>query len=370
MIHMKRTRSFILGFISATVLTTAVSALAQSELIAKLSSQTFFWQNAKIELEAYNINGYNYVRLRDAAGIFGVDVEYNGTDNSVRLGEEPQQIFIPLTETIPEHTKEPEKEHIADGTDYAKEDYSQYANQLVFNDTYTKAAYNTIRQSIVDRDEIIAGNNEDGYNSKYSYAHFVDSNQTIDKTGKTISAMNSVLGSMNGYYVYHLGTEPDVVDYWKYPGYSICKPTVHSHFTPANEATDSFIKGLEGLKEVQKIEKIATYVADRIFYETNGAYKGINEIFTAYTPVGGTCGSYASAFLYLCQRADIPCVTIADDIHAWNEVYAEGKWRTIDVGYYDLSRTDVFAKNYPRTDGSIEKTNFTKELLVPGSTKN
>ena len=55
---MKRTRSFILGFISATVLTTAVSALAQTELIARLSSQTFFWQNAKIELEAYNINAY------------------------------------------------------------------------------------------------------------------------------------------------------------------------------------------------------------------------------------------------------------------------------------------------------------------------
>ena len=366
---MKRTRSFILGFISATVLTTAVSALAQTELIAKLSSQIFYWQNAKIELEAYNINGYNYVRLRDAAGIFGVDVEYNGADNSVYLGEEPKQIFIPIAETIPEPSKDPEKVHIADGTDFAKEDYSQYANQSVFNDTYTKAAYNAIRQSIVDRDVIIAGNDEAGYNGGYEYAHFVDSTQDLEKTGKTVSAMNSVLGSMNGYYVYNLGTEPDLADYWKYPGYSICKPTVHSHFAPANAATDSFIIGLDGLTEVQKIEKAASYVADRIFYETNGAYKGINEIFTSDTPVGGTCGSYASAFLYLCQRADIPCVTIADDIHAWNEVYADGKWQTIDVGYYDLSRTDVFAKNYPRTDAGVEKTNFTKELLVPGSTK-
>lgn len=73
--------------------------------------------------------------------------------------------------------------------------------------------------------------------------------------------------------------------------------------------------------------------------------------------------------MYLCQRADIPCVIIADDIHAWNEVYADGEWHTMDIGYFDLSRSEVYAKNYPRTDGNLKKTSFTKELLVPGSTK-
>ena len=60
-----------------------------------------------------------------------------------------------------------------------------------------------------------------------------------------------------------------------------------------------------------------------------------------------------------------------DDIHAWNEVYVDGKWHTTDISYYDVARSDecLFSKNYPRTDINQQKTNFAKELLVPGSTK-
>jgi len=39
---------------------------------------------------------------------------------------------------------------VLDGNAYAKEDYSQNANQAIFNEVYTKDAYNAIRQSLVD----------------------------------------------------------------------------------------------------------------------------------------------------------------------------------------------------------------------------
>ena len=60
-----------------------------------------------------------------------------------------------------------------------------------------------------------------------------------------------------------------------------------------------------------------------------------------------------------------------DDIHAWNEVYVDGKWHNADISYYDVARIDeyLFPKNYPRADINKQNTNFTKELLVPGSTK-
>lgn len=364
---MKNSYSFLQGFISALIITASVTVFAESGMIANISSQIFYWNNQKIELTAYNINDYNYVRLRDVADIFGVDVKYEGTENAVYLGDEPQQTLVPNNPTLSEDKSE--KENVADGKDYAKEDYSKDANPLIFDDTYTRSAYNALRQSVIDRDMIIAGNDDAGYNANYQYAHFIDHTQSLEHTGKTVSAINSVLGNMNGYYTYNLGVEPNLIDYWKYPGYSICKIGVHTYFADANKATDSFIQELDGLSEFDKIQKIATYVVDRIYYETNNEYTGINEIFTSQTAVGGACGSYASAFLYLCQRADIPCVIIADDIHAWNEVYADGEWHTMDIGYFDLSRSDVYAKNYPRTDGNIKKTTFTKELLVPGSTK-
>ena len=364
---MKNSYSFLQGFISALVITASVTAFAESGLIANISSQIFYWNNQKIELTAYNINDYNYVRLRDVADIFGVDVKYEGSENVVYLGDKPQQAVVPDDTIISEEKSEEKK--IADGKDYAKEDYSKDANPLIFDDTYTRSAYNAIRQSIIDRDMIIAGNDEAGYNANYQYAHFIDHIQSLERTGKTVSAINSVLGNMNGYYTYNLGVEPNLANYWEYPGYSVCKIAVHSYFDMANKETDSLVRGLDGLSEFDKVQKIAAYVADRIYYQINSEYTGINEIFTSKTAVGGTCGSYASAFLYLCQRADIPCVIIADDIHAWNEVYADGEWHIMDIGYFDLSRSDVYAKNYPRTDGNIKRTNFTKELLVPGSTK-
>ena len=40
------------------------------------------------------------------------------------------------------------------------------------------------------------------------------------------------------------------------------------------------------------------------------------------------------------------------------------------VSYYDVARTDesLFTNSYPRIDTNKEKTEFAKELLVPGST--
>lgn len=350
---MKKAYSFLQGFICAALIGTSVKVFANTGIIAALTSQIFYWNNDKIELEAYNINGCNYVRLRDTAEIFGVDVSYDYADNAVYLGEQPAGI------------------HIADGCDYAKEDYSAYANQAIFDDTYTKAAYNAIRQSIVDREEIAAGNNADGYNENYSYAHFVDHTQTIQQSGQIYLAMNSILGTMNGYYVYLLGHEPNLKNLGKYPGYYICKPTIHAYHSEANRATDSFVTDLDGLSGRDKIIKIANYICDKLYYDINAPCPGFNKLFTSETPMGGRCGDYATAFVYLCQRADIPCLVVQDNDHAWNTVYIDGKWETVDACNYDTARsgTWLFAESYPKSDISPRKTQFAKELLVPGSTK-
>ena len=60
------------------------------------------------------------------AKIFGVNVEYIDATNSVYLGEDKK-----------EETPNPEHK-VLDGNAYAKEDYSQNANQAIFNEVYTK----------------------------------------------------------------------------------------------------------------------------------------------------------------------------------------------------------------------------------------
>ena len=146
-------------------------------------------------------------------------------------------------------------------------------------------------------------------------------------------------------------------------------PQVHKYFEPANKATDSFIAEISGLNDRAKVKRIADYICDRVAYKDENA-AGINRVFTETPPVNAICGTYSNAFVYLCQRANIPCISVVDDIHAWNEVYVDGKWYTTDISYYDVARTDsaLFPTKYSRTDPNTAKTKFAKELLVPMST--
>ena len=343
-----RKTSFIIGLLCGSLLFGGLTVFANAEIVAKLTSQIFFWNNSQVELEAYNINGANYIKLRDAAELFGVKVEYYENTNSVYLGE-PRKESTPKT--------------IIDGNSCAKEDYSVKANPDIFNETYTRDAYNAIRQSIVDIAEITENTDENGYNAGYEYAHFVD------ETSNTIEAMKSVTATMFGYYNFSLGYEPTIKNLYEYPGYRICKVQIHKHFEPANNATDSFIADIKNLTDTEKAKQIADYICDRVVYKDENV-AGINQVFTETSPVNGLCGTYANAFVYLCQRADIPCIIVKDDVHAWNGVYIDGEWYTADISYYDVSRNEeiLFQETYVRTDIDPQKTTFAKELLVPGST--
>ena len=354
---MKCIKSFIIGLLCGAFIFGGTAVLANSDVLAKITSQIFFWNNEAIELEAYNINGYNYVRLRDVAKIFGVNVEYIDTTNSVYLGDDKKE-------------EDPKPEHkVLDGSAYAKEDYSQNANQAIFNEVYTKDAYNAIRQSIVDITEITKNTDEYGYNADYMYAHYIDKDFTFNYPGKTDEAMKSVVATFSGYYSFTFGFEPTTENIHDYPGYRICKPQIHSHFEPANKATDSFITEISGLSDKEKVKRIADYICDRVAYKDEDV-AGINRVFTETPPVNAICGTYSNAFVYLCQRANIPCISVVDDVHAWNEVYVDGKWYTTDISYYDVARTDsaLFPVKYSRTDPNTAKTKFAKELLVPMST--
>ena len=344
-----RKSSFLIGLLCGSLLFGGVTVFANSEIVAKLTSQIFFWNNEQIELEAYNINGANYIKLRDAAELFGVKIEYYEDTNSVYLGE-------PRNESTPKT--------IIDGNSYAKEDYSLKANPDIFNDIYTRDAYNAIRQSIVDIAEITENTDENGYNANYEYAHFVD------ETSNTIEVMKSVTATMFGYYNFSLGYEPTIKNLYEYPGYRICKVQIHKRFEPANKATDNFIVEIKNSSDREKAKQIAEYICDRVVYKDENV-AGINSVFTETAPINGLCGTYANAFVYLCQRADIPCIIVKDDVHAWNEVYVDGKWYIADISYYDMVGNDaiLFQETYVRTDINPQKTNFAKELLVPGSMK-
>lgn len=350
---MRKLHSFVLGLLCGSLLFGSARVLANTDVLARLTTQLFFWNDEKIELEAYNINGYNYVRLRDVSRIFGVDIEYDEETRSVYMGEIKQN-----------------DEKVIDGKAYAKEDYSQNANNDVFSEVYTREAYNAIRQTVKDTETVVKNTDENGYNSLYDYAHYVDGEFTFNNPGKTDEAMKSVVSMFSAYYTFSFGSEPDLKNLYEYPGYRICKVQINNNFAETKKATDNFIREIKGLSDREKIRRIASLVADSIVYGSEN--KGnLKTVFSSSEEVKGECGLYAQSFLYLCQRANIPCLTVKDKDHAWNEVYVDGEWRTADISYYDIARTEdtLLPTNYPRTPKDIAKTEFAMELLVPMSTK-
>ena len=322
-----------------------------------VAGQDIYINGTKAEMSAINYNDNNYVKLRDIAKALNIEITYDAETNTVSINTDKPYI-----------EEKPKSNYIA-GKSYSKEDFSHKANPDIFNDVYTRDAYNAIRQSIVDIKQITQNTDESGYNPNYTYAHFVDEKATMRNSSETIEAMKSVTTTMFGYYNFSFGYETTIRNLYEYPGYRICKIQIHKHFEPANRVTDNFIAEISVLPDRAKVKHIADYICDRVAYK-NEDVAGINKVFTGMPPVNAICGTYSNAFVYLCQRAEIPCISVVDDIHAWNEVYVDGKWHTTDISYYDVARTDeyLFPINYPRADINKQKTNFAKELLVPGST--
>lgn len=64
---MKRYKHFFVGFLCGAILFGGTTVMANSGVFAQITSQIFFLNGEKTELFAYNINGNNYVKLRDTA---------------------------------------------------------------------------------------------------------------------------------------------------------------------------------------------------------------------------------------------------------------------------------------------------------------
>ena len=65
---------------------------ATAGLMANASSQRFYVNEQRIPLEAYEINGNNYVKLRDIGQALNLGVTYDARTNTVRINpNQPEQ---------------------------------------------------------------------------------------------------------------------------------------------------------------------------------------------------------------------------------------------------------------------------------------
>lgn len=376
---MKRTLYFAAGLLVGVTLFGGGVAYAAG-ITAEWNTQPVYIDGVPVQLEAYTIGGSNYVKLRDIGQAAGFNVYWDGAvyidTTTPYTGEAPAGQTTAPSLTATAQTKPdgsgafstvPFTSKALTGDDRAREDFSQQANPAIFTDTLTRAAYNAARQTIVDRDAILAGNNADGFNPCYAYAY-------TTATAETRSEVNHVLSAIGSYYWYSTTAEPYLQFYYNYPDYFIVKPEVSETTIAAEVYAAPILQQAAVLaSDADKVRLFNDFLCDRMTFDRK-ASAPMTDIFNERGPVvKGKCTTFAYAFQFLCDRAGIPCLNVSSHGHAWNMVYVDGQWLHVDVSLNTQTKSRASLLLSPDSRGEAdaypEITQFAQELLVPGSTK-
>ena len=187
---MKRISYFVAGLLVSAVLFSGGIAYAASGVLAEKSTQAVYVDGQREELEAYIIDGSNYVKLRDIGQAANFNVYWDGAvqieSNVPYTGEAPMGTVVQqelLTET-PSET-----------------DYSAAANPEIFIGYYTREAYNAAYEVLTaaragDFSKTATVHFED-YSDRQKFSHLLanlanGTTLTINDCGKTIYEIYSI----------------------------------------------------------------------------------------------------------------------------------------------------------------------------------
>ena len=130
--HSKMKRVLNALLCGVMVFALACPALAAEALQVGRSRQKFYMDGDPVQMEAYNINGSNYVKLDDLSKLVGFELSFDGKTNSVYIGEQPQQndvVVIPQSDARL-NLKEGDKVLCDDGYIYEITDMKRYDKSM------------------------------------------------------------------------------------------------------------------------------------------------------------------------------------------------------------------------------------------------
>ncbi len=85
-----RCKSFVAGAVLGAFIFGGSAAWAAG-ILAERSTNRIFVNGKEVQMEAYQINGANYVKLRDIGNAVGFEVSFDAATNSVYVGEQPEK---------------------------------------------------------------------------------------------------------------------------------------------------------------------------------------------------------------------------------------------------------------------------------------
>lgn len=333
---MKRIGMFIAGMLAGAVFFGGGIAYAASGALAERSAQAVYVDGQRVELEAYLIDGANYVKLRDIGQAANFNVYWDGAvqieSGTAYTGQAPAGATV-----SPEPTMEAT----------SKMDYSAAANPEIFTGFYSREAYNAAY-------EVLAAARAGDF-SKTASVYFEDYHDRQKFENLLANLANGTTLSMRC-------CGNDVYDIY----------SIKVDHTTADTATAELIREVRQMRtDREKVTCLNEWMCDHMVYNSK-VVVGVNEIAEAREPVEGNCTSYSRLMNYLCARLGIPCVMVFGESHSWNMICVDGEWSYTDVSLNDqvYDRAGVlFDDTAPKQLSNPDGNRFLMELLVPGSTK-
>jgi len=308
-------------------------------VMAERSSCIVFVDGEQAELDAYLIDGSNYVKLREVGQTVGFNVYWNGAvqieSDTPYTGEAPTSTPAPQDQTAPAASAAP--------------DASTSANPAIFTGSYTREAYNALRQTIATRAD----------------------SAPIDMTDATWDAMQEVIAAIGEWPAYHLKAKD---------GKAFFTAQYSDSYQAAADYCKPFIDSLAGKSDADKVREIAFYVCDHLNYDA-ATLSSPRTVLVSDAVSKGNCMSYAHNFIFLCNMVGVPCIFTHSADHQWNEVYVDGRWWSVDVSATDAGNDlsirpyQAILREQANMQGAIYRQTqpalalIAKEVLVPGSTK-
>lgn len=142
-----------------------------------------------------------------------------------------------------------------------------------------------------------------------------------------------------GYYGPSLAyaIEPKIVKATDKPAMTLQPDSINKKLNPKLDAILAKIFK-PGMTDEQKVKAIHDYIVTHVTYDRElRDAQTVETILITLDKGRGVCGDYALLFMYLCRRANIPCVSelsMSMD-HAWNSVFVNGDWLFVDTTWDD-----------------------------------
>ena len=233
---------------------------------AERTTHPIYVDGRQVQLEAYNIGGSNYVKLRDVGQAVDFEVYWDGSAAQV-LSDKP-------------YTGEPPAQEPAVA---AATGYSQAANPAVFRGSFSPEVYNTIREAVLTGQTTSFGSSVRGFiGLKY------DDKAGLQNAEQEIQQLDAIMGKLGLYPGYRIESAG---------GEYICRVDCSDYYLPVEEHTRSFISSLSGLSDREKVKRIVWYVDDRIACDIT-CYAWPDKALTQEGVVRGACMSYAYSVQY------------------------------------------------------------------------